>query len=283
MARTVLVVGAAGGVGGAVTRLMQGKGYAVIGTVLNEAEAALVREAAPAIEELVIVDLSDADKALEILKTVLGRRPIDLAGAIVCAGISPFGPVEITPLSMLRRTLEINTLADVAVYQAAMPLLRRSKGRVILIASNAGKVAFPFLGHYVASKHALEGLADVMRQEARGFGVDVVVIEPGGIKTTMVTNQIASILKDKAALSEAQRELYGDWYDRFHKLLHFGAEYGIDPMIVARTIGIALEAPKPKTRYVVGADAVQTLRTRRRSSDAKVDEMFRRIFESAAI
>ena len=280
MSRTVLVVGAAGGVGGALVKALLKRKYSVIGTVLNAGEAAAVRAASPTINEIVEVDLGNADSALESIKRILNRQPVELAGAVVCAAISPYGPVEITPLARLRQTLEINTVADVAVFQAAMPSLRQSKGKMIFVASFAGKVAMPFIGHYTASKHALEGISDVMRQEARPFGVPVVLIEPGGIKTTMVTNQIATIGRDRAALSPDHSNLYGGLFERFERMLHKGASMGLEPMQVAKVIVTALEADKPKSRYVVGKDSAALIRTRRRSSDETMDEMFRQIYEN---
>ncbi|MFY9328971.1 MAG: SDR family NAD(P)-dependent oxidoreductase, partial [Georgfuchsia sp.] len=202
MQRTALVVGAAGGVGSEVVKQLLAKGYRVIATVLNQAEAARV---APGVEKTLFLDLSNADSIMPALQQ---QSIAALDAVVVCAAISPYGPLEAMPLDGLRRTLEINTGSNVAIYQASMPLLRASKGRILFISSTAGRVAMPFSGHYAGSKYALEGLGDVMRREAHAFGVDVILVEPGGIKTPMVVAQIDGLDGELAKLSPDHAALY---------------------------------------------------------------------------
>ena len=251
MKRVALVIGAAGGVGLEVVKQLLKADYEVIGTVLNPIEAAQLTKTVGAIKDIVELDLTNADNVVTTLKSRI--KQID--AVVVCAAISPYGPLEITPLAQLRKTLEINTISAVAVYQACMPLLRISKGRLVLISSFAGRVGLPPIGHYVASKFALEGLGDVMRREAKPWDVDVIVVEPGGIKTPMVTGQIASIGKDRAALTKEQAALYGDLFDTFAALLNKGWETGLDPSIVAAQIVEALQSKTPQARYQVGDDS----------------------------
>jgi NAD(P)-dependent dehydrogenase (short-subunit alcohol dehydrogenase family) len=113
----------------------------------------------------------------------------------------------------------------------------------------------PFIGHYAASKHALEGLGDVMRREARPFGVDVILVEPGGIRTPMVVGQRASLAGDRAALSPADAALYGSMYDNFGKLVGGSWDKMIEPSVVAEAIVGALQSATPQARYQVGDDS----------------------------
>ena len=195
ISRTALVIGAAGGMGAEIAKALVANGYRVLATVLNDKEAEHLQAAAPGVAEVHRLDLSDADAVLKNLK---GLKLASLDAVIVSAAIGPTGPLELVPLSMLRRTLEVNTVAAAAIFQACMPALSAARGRLVLISSFSGKVALPFLGHYTTSKFALEGLGDVMRREAEPSGVDVILIEPGGVKTGMVAGQLEDIARVRA-------------------------------------------------------------------------------------
>ena len=266
MSLSGLVVGAAGGVGSEVVRQMLTTGYRVTGTVLNEDEAATVRKQTAGVEQILVLDLANADNVVETLRASLD----EVNAVVVCAAISPYGPLEIAPLAGFRRTMEINTVSGLAVYQATMPLLRASKGRLVLISSFAGKVSLPFIGHYVASKHALEGLGDVMRYEAKSFGVDVILIEPGSIKTPMVSNQLNTLGRDRQALSAEDARLYGEMYDNFSRLAGQGWETMMMPSVVAEVVLDALHAPNPQARYQVGDDS-KYLCDVARKTDSEID------------
>lgn len=269
-----LVVGAAGGVGREVVRQLVDLGWSVCGTVMNDSQRRLLRQSVPGVGELAIVDLADADTISAALRPILpSGGALELVA--VCAAISPYGPLETTPLSALRRAFEINAIADVAVYQAVMPYLRKSKGRLLMISSMAGRVAFPFVGHYSASKFALEALADVMRREAGKWGVEIIVVEPGGIQTPMVTDQQRSIAADSAALSNDVRELYGDMYASFERAIHGGYDSAARPTEVAEVIVAALTQPKPQTRYTVGPDAAYLCGAARTMTDREIDGIAR--------
>lgn len=267
MSRTALVVGAAGGMGIEVVKQLLGQSYQVIATVLNDKEADLVRTQAPNVAKLIKLDLSNGDSVLSELRN-LAIPSLD--AVVVCAAVGPLGPVEIAPLDVLRRTLEINTVSAAAVYQACMPALRAAKGRLVLISSFAGKVALPFLAHYAASKHALEGLADVMRREAKADGVEVIVVEPGGVRTPMVTGQLETVARDRAALPPEHAERFGMYYDGFIAVAKKSWDTMLEPSVVADTVSAALKANPPQARYPVGEDS-KFLCEASRKSDQEID------------
>lgn len=267
MSRTALVVGAAGGMGTEVVKRLLAEGYAVTATVLNDGEAEHVRTQTPTVAKTIQLDLGEGDAVLETLKA-LALPSLDVV--VVCAAIGPLGPIEIAPLSTLRRAFEINAVAAAAIYQACMPALRAAKGRLVLISSFAGKVGMPFLGHYAASKHALEGLADVMRREAKLDGVEVIVIEPGGVKTPMVTGQLESVARDRDALPPDQAARFGVFYDGFLAVAKKSWDVMLDPSIVADTVGAAIQANPPLARYPVGDDAKFMCEIARKD-DAEID------------
>src|SRR4029079_3929782 len=125
-------------------------------------------------------DVSDASQ-IAAARDELGDAPV--AGLVNNAGIAIAAPLEFLPPDQLRHQLDVNVVGQVAVTQAFLPALRRTRGRIVNVSSIGGRVALPLVGAYNASKFALEGLSDALRRELRPFGVDVILIEPGGVKT----------------------------------------------------------------------------------------------------
>lgn len=277
--RNIVVIGAAGGVGSAVAGLLAARGDQVHGTVLNEAEEAQAREKTPALASVGRVDLGDAEAALAQTRSFIAGIG-DVDAVAVCAAISPYGPLETTPLALARKTFEINALSDLAIYQAAVPALRKTKGRLVFVSSMAGRTAMPFIGAYTASKYALEAFADIMRRESTAHGVSVSLVEPGGIKTPMVDEQLATIVGRIASLSDEERRLYGNLYTRFQQLAseshHGGGSSSAED--VARVLLRALDDETPAARYIAGDDAKGLIEMGRTLSDAEFDAFFAQMF-----
>ena len=176
-----------------------------------------------------------------------------LTGVVNNAGVGFPAPLEALPLDDLRRLLEINVVGQVAVTQAALPLLRRGiTGRVVFVGSIGGVLASQFAGSYHASKFALEAIADVWRQELDPEGIPVILIEPSTISTPIWDKAIAYL--DALMASDSTRiARYGKRLRSFRETLESADEHGKDPADVAEVIIEALNADKPDTRYVVGA------------------------------
>jgi NAD(P)-dependent dehydrogenase (short-subunit alcohol dehydrogenase family) len=279
MNKAVVLVGAAGGVGLQTARKLTGSGYRVIGTVLDATQEAELRAQVPEIADVLHLDLSDADAVAATLKPLL--ETVELAGAVVCAAVAPHGPLEFASLASLRNVLEINTVSCVAVFQACMPALRKSKGRLILVSSHGGRVGFTFIGQYSGSKFALEGLGDVMRREAAPFQVPVILIQPGGLKTGMTMGQLAKIDRDIANLQSQERTLYGDLYAGFRGIIQGALALGTEPDVVAAAIVDALETPTPQSRYQVGQDAIDLVAMSKSATDEEIDAVFANMFKQA--
>ena len=276
--KNILVVGGAGGVGSAVIDLLVNRGYAVATTVLESSEADTLQSHYGAAVKAHAVDLSNAEIALKKIKAVVDALP-SLDAVVICAAIAPCGPVELTPLSAYSAAFEINCRGAVAVYQAAMPALRKTGGRIVLLSSMAGRAAFPFLSAYIATKFALEGLGDVMRREAGPQGVKVSIIEPGGIQTNLVRQQLVDVKRGYAALSEEDRDRYGYLYTGFLKTADESLrETASAPDQIAAVVLEALDAREPESRYIAGADAKQFLEMIRTMSDREVDTVFNQMF-----
>ena len=276
--RSVLVIGAGGGVGLEVMRTLSAS-HVLIGTVRDTSQTAAVESAAPA-AHIVRLDLSDDAQLRAGLDAIL-QQIADLEAVVVCAATCPNGPVETASIEALRDALEVNLVSHVSVFQKCMPALRRSRGRIIFVSSYSGQVGMPFTGSYVASKFALEGIADVMRREVSKWGVEIILIEPGGLKTQMVTRQMAQLKIATAALGENERRLYGDRYRQFANLMETSYAGLTPPAEVAATIRTALRAARPKTRYRVGADAKYLLALNARRSDRAMDQTCLEVFDAA--
>lgn len=280
--KNVLVVGAAGGIGMEVARQLVARGDRVVGTVLDQAQAAQLRAEVPGIAGVEVLELSSpAGVAARVSEIVGGMGTLDQVA--VCAAIGPIGPAELTPLETYTCTMDINFHSNVAIFQASLPALRQSRGRLLLVTSMSGKVPLPFIAAYTASKHALEGWGDVIRQEVAGDGVSVVMIEPGGVRTGMVSAQIAQAKQMLADLSADNAARYGALYHGFIGAAQAGYDgAGSTPEQVAAIAVEALTAAEPETRYVAGPDAQQLIGARAALSDREMDATLAAFFGGVA-
>lgn len=272
-----IVIGGAGGVGSCVVAMLRQAGHTVTASVLNDAEESAVRAADEA-TDVIRLDLSDPESVLTSLKEYIGTMD-RLDGVAVCAAISPLGPLETMQLSLARRTFEVNVLADLAVFQAAIGALRDSSGRLVMVSSMSGKASLPFVGAYSASKYALEALGDAMRREVSAQGVAIALVLPGGIKTPMVETQLRENAAAIERLSPEEDARYGGFYRGFQKAAHESHHVTASPpeAVAAAVIAGLLDA-EPQPRYIVGADAEQLIGAAASLGDAEMDAMFRDMF-----
>lgn len=282
--KTALVIGANGGMGLAVVHALLESSYEVVATVSKPETVISLKEKFPGCSRVYPLDLSDAGQVKARLLDLIARMA-RLDAVVVCAAVAPFAPAETTCFNTFRQTMEINCLSNLAVYQACLPALRQSGGRLILTGSWSGKVATPMMASYVASKFALEGLADVLRQEADAWGVQVVLIEPGALDTQMMRRSQTSLSAVIAALPKAEAELYGTLY----RQMKYRADEGIEnanytaPEAVAAAVLEALQAEFPATRYPVGEDAEFMCKMARTKSDREIDAFILDMYRSAPI
>jgi NAD(P)-dependent dehydrogenase (short-subunit alcohol dehydrogenase family) len=235
----VLVTGASSGIGRATAETLAHRGWEVYAGVRR-------LEDAPARTTAVELDVTDDEHVARL-------RSLDLHALVNNAGIAVIGPLEYLPLAEVRRQLEVNTVAQVAVIQACMPALRGNRGRIVNVSSISGRVALPLFGPYAASKYALEALTDSLRREQRD--VALALVEPGAIATPIWdrARAEADALWD-AMPAEAHRR-YGRLVDTIRAQAQQAPETGLPPEQVVEAILHALTARRPRTRYVVGRDA----------------------------
>jgi NAD(P)-dependent dehydrogenase (short-subunit alcohol dehydrogenase family) len=253
MSRSVVVTGANSGIGLVTVLELAGAGYDVIGTVRSAEKAETVRAAAAergAVVRTVECDLTDDEQTRAAFLEIAAMTGGGPWGVVNNAGFGQPGAVEDVTDAEARAQLEVNLLAPARVARLVLPGMReRGEGRIVNVSSIAGRVTFPLMGWYHASKHALEALTDCLRMEVAPFGVRVSLVEPGSFDT-----EIWGVARDRLPDYDAASP-YADAYRRAAALT--GAERVLpSPVWVARTIRLAMASPVPLARYLVGADAV---------------------------
>jgi NAD(P)-dependent dehydrogenase (short-subunit alcohol dehydrogenase family) len=246
----VLVTGASSGIGEATALHLKELGFDAVAAVRKDEDAE--RLAGRGLRT-VRLDVTDTD-SIAAAREEVGDGP--LAGLVNNAGIAVAAPLEFLPLDQLRHQLEINLIGQLAVTQAFLPALRAGRGRIVNVSSIGGRVALPLVGAYNASKFALEAVSDSLRRELRPHGVDVIVIEPGGVKTPIWRkgDELASELA--AGMPPDAERLYGRQIEALRKqTVKIATQTGIEPRVVAEAIGQALTSKRPRARYLVGRDA----------------------------
>jgi NAD(P)-dependent dehydrogenase (short-subunit alcohol dehydrogenase family) len=247
---TVLVTGASTGIGEAAVLHLKTLGFDAVGAVRKDEDAERLEGRGI---RTVRIDVTNSDQ-IAAARDQLGDIP--LAGLVNNAGIAVAAPVEFLPVERFRHQLEVNLIGQMAVTQAFIPALRRGGGRIVNVSSIGGRVALPLVSAYNASKFGLEGLSDSLRRELRSQGVDVILIEPGGVKTP-IWNKAQDLADDmlEDMPPDAER-LYGKLIAAVRAgTQRIARETGADPSEVADAIGEALTARRPRARYVVGRDA----------------------------
>jgi NAD(P)-dependent dehydrogenase (short-subunit alcohol dehydrogenase family) len=252
--KSVLVTGASSGIGRATVRRLDAAGWKVFAGVRKEEDAAALRAESSERLEPVMLDVLDAD-AIAAAAERIGAEAGGLDGLVDNAGGAVPGPLEALPIEDFRRQVELNLTAQLAVTQAMLPAIRKARGRVVLISSMGGRVALPFTGAYHAAKFGLEGLGDSLRQELAPWGIKVVLVEPGSIDTPIWTRGEEDADKILSGASPRLHELYGAAIEKYRKVVKDTAERGIPPEKVAAKIEHALDARRPRSRYLVGIDA----------------------------
>jgi NAD(P)-dependent dehydrogenase (short-subunit alcohol dehydrogenase family) len=240
---SVVITGVSTGIGHGCAAALCGRGYRVFGSVRSDGDAErLRRELGEAFTPLLfdVTDVDAVDKAAEQVRHAVGDD--GLGGLVNNAGISKPGPLSVLSPEIVRQHFEVNVMGVVHAVQAFLPLLRRAKGRIVNISSVSGRIAYPFMGPYAASKHALEALSDSLRRELMIYGVDVIVIEPGAIDTP---------IWDKAAHIRTAFE-NTDWAPTLRGVDLMATRRSALPVVaVTRRVVEALERRRPRTRYVV--------------------------------
>ena len=275
--KAVVITGASTGIGRACALSLDRKGFRVFAGVRKDADGEALKRVASEALTPVYIDVTDGaciDAMTKLVDDAVGDA--GLAGLINNAGTTLPHPVEYLPLDGFRGQLEVNLVGPLAVTKALLPLLRRSRGRVVNVTSAAGKAGVPLMAPYVAAKHGLEGLSDVLRLELSQLGIQVAVIEPGFISTAMRGKLERDTEATIRALPEEGQRRYGAQLTKVAQSISEHAANGSQPDVVADAVLHALTSDKPRTRYPVGVGAKRMLLMRRVLSDRRFDRIILR-------
>ena len=256
--RSVVITGASTGIGWATAKLLLDRGFRVFGSVRNQADADRLKSEFGANFTPLKFDVTDEAAALAAAREVRGALNGEtLAGLVNNAGIAVAGAVLEISADAFRKQMEVNVIGPIISTQAFGPLLgsdpslKGPKGRIVMVSSVAGKSGNPLSSAYSASKHAVEGLSESLRREMMLFGIDVIIIAPGAVKTPIWGKS------DKAEL--ATNSPYAPALEKIRAFTKHLSEIGLPPEKIAERIFEALTSPNPKVRYQITPDPMRHL------------------------
>lgn len=270
MNKTVLITGASQGIGKLTALKFKEQGFNVIAVSRSISKSQELKSKGI---DLYDMDISD-NVSIELgFDKIFSKYPqIDIL--INNAGFSQNGFIEELPLDQLRYQFEVNVFGLIKVTQMVLPSMRKArKGKIINIGSVGGDFTSPGASAYHASKYAIESFTDGLRQELNAFGIDVILIKPGGVATDFTANSRSNYPHPiKGNPYEIQRKKYNEMLDTILDPNKSSVAL-ITPDKVASVILEAVNRPKPKTRYRIGSMAKMILFMKRLMSDRSFDNM----------
>jgi NAD(P)-dependent dehydrogenase (short-subunit alcohol dehydrogenase family) len=249
----IVVSGASTGIGAATARRLASKGFHVLAGVRTPHDADSIRTDGI---EPVLLDITIPDHIQALAARIADDPEKRLLRAVVNnAGIEINAPVEVLPLELWRSQFEVNLFGHIAVTQALLPALRRSRGRIVNISSVGGEAALPIYGAYAGTKFALEAASDSLRREVTAQGIQVVVVQAGGVKTVMADRSGAMSLELAKSLSPEHTRLYGDLITSTVATQAAFLKRALPADKAATKIVKIVTTARPRTRYTLGLDA----------------------------
>lgn len=269
---SVLVTGASRGIGRATVERLARAGWTVLAGVRQESDGAALVTALGDRVRFVTLDITDDAQ----VRDLAGQLGDSLDAVVNNAGVVVGGPVEALSLDELRRQLDVNVVGQVAVTQTVLPLLRRSRGRIVFVSSLSGRIVTPMTGAYNASKFAIEAIADALRMELWPWGISVSVVEPAQTDTDMWRKADLQLEETLSSVNEEQRTLYAQHIEGMRKSIPKSQAMAASPDGVAESIERALTDRRPKPRYIVGTGPRVQYNIARLMPTAVLDSAIRR-------
>ena len=260
--QSVVITGASTGIGWATAKLLLGRGFRVFGSVRKQADAERLKAEFGAGFTPLLFDVTDEAAVLAAAREVRAALNGEtLTGLVNNAGIAVAGPVLELSADEFRRQMDVNVIGPIIATQAFGPLLgadaslKGPKGRIVMISSVAGKNGNPLSAAYSASKHAIEGLSESLRREMMLFGIDVIIVAPGAVKTPIWSKA------EEVDISRYKNSAYLPALERVRKFTQHLSEIGLPPEKIAEAIADALTSASPKVRYQLTPDPMRHLIT----------------------
>src|SRR3982074_307845 len=260
--QSVVITGTSTGIGWGTAKVLLNRGFRVFGSVRKQADADRLKEQFGANFTPLLFDVTDEAQVLAAAREVRAELEGEtLAGLVNNAGIAVAGPVLELSVDEFRRQMDVNVIGPIIATQAFGPLLGADpslhgpKGRIVMISSVAGKNGNPLMSAYSASKHAVEGLSESLRREMMLFGIDVIIVAPGAVKTPIWSKA------EEVDISAYKNSPFFPALERIRKfMLHLG-ETGLPAEKIAERIADALTSASPKVRYQITPNPMRHLVT----------------------
>lgn len=266
MRKVIIVTGASSGMGKDFAMHLLKQGHIVYGMARRVEKMKDIEEAGGKAVQLDITNEEQIESAVKQVRLEQGK--IDVL--INNAGYAVYGTVEEVPIEMARRQFEVNIFYLASLTQKVIPVMREAKsGTIINISSMGGKMYTPLGAWYHATKHALEGWSDCLRLELSTFGIDVVIIEPGGIAT-----EFGDVFQENLQ-GDTQNGPYAHMLQKVieaTKAMNSKNQLS-SPGVITNLIDKAVHSKKPKTRYVAGAFAKPLMFMRKYFGDRIFDKL----------
>lgn len=257
-----LVTGASSGIGKAIAEHLAAKGYYVFASARGMKKLEALRHQNIEPLQLDVTDSETIASAIEHIKATKGR----IDALVNNAGYGLYGTVEGVTPERARHQFDVNVFGLAELTQAVLPIMRSQKSGVIVnMSSVVGKVSMPGLAWYCASKYAVEALSDALRSEVKPFGIKVVIIEPGPIKTGFAEKALETLNKTNDPPS------YNQLVSSMEKLSERLSRYAPGPDIIAKAVHEAVTSDNPKTRYALPISSTLFIRLKRWLSDRLFD------------
>src|SRR6202453_2633387 len=260
--RSVVITGVSTGIGWATAKLLLERGFQVFGSVRKAVDADRLKTEFGANFIPLTFDVTDEAAVLSAAREVRAALAGEtLAGLVNNAGIAVTGPVLELSADEFRRQMEVNFIGPVIATQAFAPLLgsdpslKGPRGKIVMMSSVAGKNGSPLSSPYVASKHAIEGLSESLRREMMLFGIHVILIAPGAVKTPIWNKA------DEVDISAYKSSPYFPALERVRDFMLHLSEIGSPPERIASRIADVLTSANPRVRYEITPDPMRHLVT----------------------
>lgn len=252
MKKVALITGASSGIGESTALLLNDNGYIVYGGARSVEKMEPLKKKGI---NVISLDVTDERSMVSCVNTIIEKDGrIDVL--VNNAGYGSYGAVEDVPLEEARRQFDVNIFGLARITQLVLPIMRKqNSGKIVNISSMGGKVFTPFGAWYHATKHALEGWSDCLRIETKPFGIDVVIIEPGGIKTPwgiIAAENLKKTSGNGAYAKQANKSADGT-------IKMYSSDQLTKPEAIGKVILKAITVRKPKRRYVKGFGAKPSL------------------------
>ena len=272
MEKIALVTGSSSGIGLETSLALARNGFYTFATMRDLKKSEKIKEKIETENltmEILELDVDDDQSVNTAVKAILEKKErIDVL--VNNAGYGMWGTVEDVSMTEFKEQFETNFFSIIRLIQKVAPVMRKQgSGTLINVSSVAGRIGFPVSPAYISSKFALEGLSESLRFELMPFGVNVVIIEPGVIKTNFFNSM-------KLSEKSQQDSVYKDITEKVISGVKMMAEMGTDPKEVANTIIKALKEEKPLPRYVVGNDAMMFLEAKKMKTDMEFENYLKK-------